>query len=483
MVCRTSSPAVLLLLSSLGALAWLGSSTVHAATPTFYNDRTAFDTDITFSFTDDYQSPAYMFIQSDAVMTDVFGETEYHTTGFANLNIVSGGTYCAGCNGTFELIFQSTSVGSPEGVNGVGLDVLTNSAALPYVAYITYADGTTENVALPPGTFWGVTAPERIERIHFGLEDGGTTQDGMSSFQIDNLTVGDYLDATPCGDGNATPDEECDDMGESATCDANCTLAVCGDNTFNPTSGELCDAGGIATPTCNPDCTLPVCGDTIVNPIAGEDCDDGGETATCDVDCTLTACGDDTINATAGETCDDGGQSPTCDSDCTAVECGDGVENNLAGEYCDDGNNEDGDGCSATCETEEGPGTTTDDGGSSESGSSDEGTTTSDTGDTGETSSDGGSEETAADTSAGETAADTTNGDSASASATDTDSDSMTGIATDPSGDDSSSSGADADDDDAGGCGCTTPANDRGIAWLALALLGLGAAKPRRRRA
>jgi len=42
---------------------------------------------------------------------------------------------------------------------------------------------------LQPGTsFFGVTAPELIVSIHFGLEKGGYTQGG--SFVIDNLTIG-----------------------------------------------------------------------------------------------------------------------------------------------------------------------------------------------------------------------------------------------------------------------------------------------------
>jgi hypothetical protein len=56
-----------------------------------------------------------------------------------------------------------------------------------------------------------------------------------------------------------------------------------------------------------------------------EACDDGGESATCDVDCTPRLCGDGTINTTAGETCDAGAETTTCDADCTAVSCGDGT--------------------------------------------------------------------------------------------------------------------------------------------------------------
>ena len=61
---------------------------------------------------DDYANPGYVFIQSDAIMSAVLGETDYRTTGFNNLNIVSGGRYCAGCNGSFELSFATTSAGS-----------------------------------------------------------------------------------------------------------------------------------------------------------------------------------------------------------------------------------------------------------------------------------------------------------------------------------------------------------------------------------
>jgi len=67
----------------------------------------------------------------------------------------------------------------------------------------------------------------------------------------------------------------------------------------------------------------PICGDAIVR--CGEECDDGGESATCDIDCTLPQCGDATLNLTAGEQCDDGNRNPSdgCTNDCTV--CGDGV--------------------------------------------------------------------------------------------------------------------------------------------------------------
>lgn len=85
------------------------------------------------------------------------------------------------------------------------------------------------------------------------------------------------------------------------------------------------------------------CGDGIVS--GDEACDDAGESATCNADCTPAACGDGIANAIAGEQCDDAGESATCDVDCTPAECGDGIENPTAGEQCDDGNGLPGDGC------------------------------------------------------------------------------------------------------------------------------------------
>jgi hypothetical protein len=99
----------------------LWSADAEAATPTYYNDLVTFQGDITSSVTDDYSNPAYVFIQDNATMSGVLGETDYMTTGFMNLNIVSGGYYCAGCNGSFQLSFQTTSVGTPVGVHGVGV--------------------------------------------------------------------------------------------------------------------------------------------------------------------------------------------------------------------------------------------------------------------------------------------------------------------------------------------------------------------------
>ena len=172
----------------------------------------------------------------------------------------------------------------------------------------------------------------------------GEACDGMGRTESCNA---DCTSAS-CGDGvvNATAGEACDDAGESESCNADCTVAACGDGVTNATAGEECDGMG-RTEACNADCTNASCGDGVVNATAGEACDDGGESETCNIDCTVLSCGDGITNVTAGEACDDMGESASCDDDCTAVSCGDGTVNTTAGEACDD--NGESASCDADC--------------------------------------------------------------------------------------------------------------------------------------
>jgi len=100
-----------------------------------------------------------------------------------------------------------------------------------------------------------------------------------------------------------------------------------------------------------------VCGDGIVDS-PNETCDDGEDNGsigfcndTCDGE-TPNLCGDGIT--TPPEVCDDAnnndgdGCNATCESDET---CGNGYQDLT--EVCDDGNNNDGDGCNATCESDE----------------------------------------------------------------------------------------------------------------------------------
>lgn len=61
-----------------------------------------------------------------------------------------------------------------------------------------------------------------------------------------------------CGDGFVTLGETCDDGRETARCNANCTLSMCGDGILNVSDGEACETGtDLDAGSCLPDCTLP----------------------------------------------------------------------------------------------------------------------------------------------------------------------------------------------------------------------------------
>lgn len=177
---------------------------------------------------------------------------------------------------------------------------------------------------------------------------GGTsTTSGETTVAVDDSTSGPETTAGPteCGDGMVSGDEVCDDAGESARCDADCTAVECGDGLANVTAGEACDDAGESA-TCDADCTAVECGDGTANAAAGEGCDDAGETAACDADCTLVECGDSTINGSAGEQCDDGNGIPGdgCNQCLVSVACSAGASllvQNAAGTMvvCDDPTN------------------------------------------------------------------------------------------------------------------------------------------------
>ncbi|MBK6769854.1 MAG: DUF11 domain-containing protein [Ardenticatenales bacterium] len=172
-----------------------------AATRTTFNNRATFQGTLSTIITDDYGVasgyPAVFTIFNNVNMSAVFNQTDYFTTGFANHNIIQPNNYCAGCNGSYRLIFTSTSVTQGGvGVFGVGLDILGNSSSLPYVAFVTYGDNTTEDFPLPiNASFFGITSPQMITSIHMGLAGGNSTQSG--SFFIDNLTIGNASGAQP----------------------------------------------------------------------------------------------------------------------------------------------------------------------------------------------------------------------------------------------------------------------------------------------
>jgi cysteine-rich repeat protein len=87
-----------------------------------------------------------------------------------------------------------------------------------------FASGNTINISDNP-----LTDQTDLDEVDLLRSNGATV--------IHNIVV------PVCGNGIVEGAEECDDSGESVTCDTNCTSAVCGDGTKNATAGETCDDG------------------------------------------------------------------------------------------------------------------------------------------------------------------------------------------------------------------------------------------------
>ena len=241
--------AVPTLVLVLGALL-TSAPPARAATPIFYPDRPSFEGAMGAIIVDDYGTPPYppgFGIYDNVTFSAFLGETDYETTGFQNWNMhQANDTYCAGCNGSFRLSFGTTSftVGGV-GVYGVAVDIMANSATLPYYAYITYGDGTTDDIALPSGpSFLGVSAPELITSIHFGLSGGGPTTGG--SFVIDNLTIATQWPPVDLGDyvWYDTNQDGIQDLGESGVPSITVDLYDTGDCTGQAIATEVTDASG-----------------------------------------------------------------------------------------------------------------------------------------------------------------------------------------------------------------------------------------------
>ncbi|MCA9689728.1 MAG: hypothetical protein KC636_08965, partial [Myxococcales bacterium] len=169
-------------------------------------------------------------------------------------------------------------------------------------------------------------------------------QGGSDGATTDATTDGATTDATATtiagssGSSDATTHGSEGETATNATTTGDATQTTTSDDT-DASDSDLTDAS---------DTAVDRCGDGVIDD--GEDCDDGGESASCDSDCTPAVCGDGTHNASAGEGCDDGGESASCDADCSVATCGDGAINHSAGERCDDGNRDALDGCELDCQ-------------------------------------------------------------------------------------------------------------------------------------
>ena len=82
-----------------------------------------------------------------------------------------------------------------------------------------------------------------------GADDGG---DGDTGGDGD----GDGDGPATCGNGTVEGAEQCDDAGESATCNKDCTAAVCGDGKLNVSAGEDCEGEVAYENAACTDCAL-----------------------------------------------------------------------------------------------------------------------------------------------------------------------------------------------------------------------------------
>ena len=160
-----------------------------------------------------------------------------------------------------------------------------------------------------------------------------------------------------CGDGHVLdPNKNCDDGNhvDDDLCRNDCTLAAtCGNKKID--DGETCDDGNhVDTDTCIA-CKKAACGDGFVQANV-ESCDDGSESAACNADCSLAQCGDSKLNVSAGELCDlgpkNGVYASGCADDCgsAGAYCGDGVVD-LPDEKCDPKQPIDFATCAANCQS------------------------------------------------------------------------------------------------------------------------------------
>lgn len=165
-----------------------------------YSDENSFVVATGTKITDDYSNPNYVYFQSDAGMTGVLNETRYQSTTYPDTNIVwktefGNHAYCGGCNGGFNLFFDSTSIGNSSGVYGVGFQVGYNTNFDPAYTLVTFGDNTTELFALPRtydfSGYFGITSDKLIKEMSMVEADGTVPPPnaGYWDLAISRLTI------------------------------------------------------------------------------------------------------------------------------------------------------------------------------------------------------------------------------------------------------------------------------------------------------
>ncbi len=88
-----------------------------------------------------------------------------------------------------------------------------------------------------------------------GADGSGGSSEGSGFETGTGVETGTGMDETGeaepvCGNGIVEAGESCDDEGESASCDADCTPVMCGDGVPNEAAGEECDGDDLVGGTC-----------------------------------------------------------------------------------------------------------------------------------------------------------------------------------------------------------------------------------------
>jgi cysteine-rich repeat protein len=185
----------------------------------------------------------------------------------------------------------------------------------------------------PPAATNGVGPTEELTLVYYGDFDDVSPQlssgirIGIHVISFENGGSESFIlvpeSGARCGDGEVTPDEECDDGDDDDNdgCRSDCTLQYCGDGILD--EGEECDDGNGDDDDCCDDCEIEDDND----PDDDDGCRDDGNPCTDDV-CTAGIC----THPNNTSSCNDGDACTTNDQ-CSGGACGGGGATN-----CDDGN-------------------------------------------------------------------------------------------------------------------------------------------------
>jgi cysteine-rich repeat protein len=164
----------------------------------------------------------------------------------------------------------------------------------------------------PPAATNGVGPTEELTLVYYGDFDDVSPQlssgirIGIHVISFENGGSESFIlvpeSGARCGDGEVTPDEECDDGDDDDNdgCRSDCTLQYCGDGILD--EGEECDDGNGDDDDCCDDCEIEDDND----PDDDDGCRDDGNPCTDDV-CTAGICThpNNTSSCNDGDACDE----------------------------------------------------------------------------------------------------------------------------------------------------------------------------------